>query len=147
MSAMTEFAEWLDAELRSRGLNRAQLAAYMNRPAQTVYAWFTDGRTPRPDICLDIARVLHVEADEVLRHAGHLPRTTDTTSRSARESVPSWLADLIAGLDDAEQRMLGATARELLRLREDRGPYEGRPRFDTPPPPAGPEEPPDQERP
>ncbi|MBK6664479.1 MAG: helix-turn-helix transcriptional regulator [Thermoflexaceae bacterium] len=73
MTEKTSFARWLERELASRRVNRSQLAAYMGRRAQTVSAWFNDGRLPSTEVCADLARVLHVPLEEVLRQAGHLP--------------------------------------------------------------------------
>lgn len=69
----TGFAAWLEGELRSRGLTQTKFAAYIGRPSQTVNAWINDGRQPRTEHVPDIARVLHLPLDEVLRLAGHLP--------------------------------------------------------------------------
>ena len=42
MAERTMFAEWLGEQLHARRLNRAQLAAYMQRPQSTVASWFND---------------------------------------------------------------------------------------------------------
>ncbi|MBI5289921.1 MAG: helix-turn-helix transcriptional regulator [Chloroflexi bacterium] len=71
MAERTAFAEWLDHELKTRGLSQAQLAAYLGRSQQTVSSWLVDGRLPRTDACQELARVLHVPLSEVYRRAGH----------------------------------------------------------------------------
>ncbi|HRI06493.1 MAG TPA: helix-turn-helix transcriptional regulator, partial [Nannocystaceae bacterium] len=79
MTETTSFARWLERELAARRINRSQLAAYMGRRAQTVSAWFNDGRLPSTEVCADLARVLHVPLEEVLRQAGRPGRGTPST--------------------------------------------------------------------
>lgn len=106
----TMFAEWLGEQLHARRLNRAQLAAYMQRPQSTVASWFNDGRIPRPEVCLDIARVLHIEADEVLRRAGHLPPAAEPST--GPRVIPEALR-LLGEMTEAEQRAFAIPALEL----------------------------------
>ncbi len=109
---MTPFAEWLAREMAARGYqpdNRSQWATYLGTPYPTLSAWFNRGGRPSTEACEKIAARLSLPMATVLRMAGHpAPRERGTVPPA---SVPPWLADLIAGLDDAEQRMLGVTAR------------------------------------
>lgn len=140
VATMTRFAEWLDARMQERGINRNQLAAYMERPSQTVYSWFNDDRIPGSDYCLAIARVLHLDPMIVLREAGHLPPAEEP---EPQPEIPAWLTSVLEELDETELRVVDATARGLLRLREERAAYGTPPPLeppaDAPPPPPPPQ--------
>ena len=139
---MTRFAEWLEEELRGRAVSRAQLAAYMGKRPQTVYSWFNDDRIPSSAMCQEIARVLHLPIEEVLRAAGHLPAEPSP----AEPELPGWLRAVLLELDSSELRVVDATARGLLALREEKAAFEASPPPPTEPaPPRSPQEPPSTE--
>lgn len=130
---VTPFAEWLDGELRARGWNQSQLAAYMGKRQQTISSWFTDDRIPQSDMCLSLAEVLRVPAEFVLQKAGHLP----ADYQFAEPELPAWLTQHLEKLTEDELRVVDATARGLLAVREEREAYEAnRPAPPEPPPPA-----------
>jgi transcriptional regulator with XRE-family HTH domain len=120
----------------NRKLTQAQVAAFIGKPAQTISSWFADDRIPRPDTCRALSRVLRVPELEVLRIAGHLSASGE---EAAEPPLPAWLTSVLAELEADELRVVDATARGLLALREERaiaepehpedpGPYPRRPR-------------------
>lgn len=111
VALVTPFAEWLDAELRTRGLRRSQLAGYMGKPQSTVSSWFNDDRIPRPELCLEIARVLHISADEVMRRAGHLPPLAE--EREPYDAMPDW-ARLLPGLSKHDAEYVGRLVESMV---------------------------------
>ena len=111
MTETTSFARWLERELAARRINRSQLAAYMGRRAQTVSAWFNDGRLPSTEVCADLARVLHVPLEEVLRQAGHLPPAPEYPPPEPH-IIPEALR-LLREMSDEEQRAFALPALEL----------------------------------
>lgn len=111
MTETTSFARWLERELAARRINRSQLAAYMGRRAQTVSAWFNDGRLPSTEVCADLARVLHVPLEEVLRQAGHLPPAPEYPPPEPH-IIPEALRPL-REMSDEEQRAFALPALEL----------------------------------
>jgi len=117
--ALTPFAEWLQAELRARGWNMSQLAAFAEIPYPTVYSWFNDGRRPGPDNCNRLAGALHMPETEVLIRAGRLSREPAEPGAS----LPGWLTQVLEQLNLEELRVVDATAHGLLRVREEREQY------------------------
>lgn len=116
---MTRFAEWLSAEMAQRGWNQTQLAAYIGKRSQTVSAWFNEDRTPSPELCREVARVLHLPVEFVLEKAGHL-----TGADYAEPELPAWLTSVLEKLDPYELQVVGRTAQGLLALRDERQGYE-----------------------
>lgn len=97
------FREWLEQELQRRGSSKAKLAAGIERKPQTVYAWFNEGRTPSPELCILIAQYLRIPVTEVLKRAGHLP--TDWREEPP-EPMPDW-ANLLPMLSRADAEYVG----------------------------------------
>lgn len=124
MAERTAFANWLDREMKARRLTQAKLAAYMERGQPTVSAWLAEGRIPRPAACADLAKALHMPVEDVLRAAGHLPPIEDGAEEPG---LPAWLTSLLLELDEAELRVVEASARAVRQLREERTPYEAAP--------------------
>ena len=118
---LSSFALWLDTELKRREWSRSYLAATMGKRAQTVYSWFNDGRVPSTELCRELARVLKIPPELVLVKAGHLAPDTEITT----PPVPGWLTDLLEQLTDDELTVVGATARGLLEVRQEKGPTLG----------------------
>jgi DNA-binding XRE family transcriptional regulator len=112
---MTPFAEWLESEMRTRRVNKSQLAAYIDSRPQTVGAWFTDDRLPSTDLCRRLADYLHEPYEAVLRRAGHLPAGPVEQA----PSLPGWLSEVLDQLTERELRAVKASAVALLELRED----------------------------
>lgn len=128
-ATMTRFADWLETEMRMRGINKSQLAAYLDTSGSTVGAWFNDDRLPSTAMCRELARVLHVPVEQVLQLAEHL-----SEGPIPAQELPGWLTAVLEKLSLDELRVVDATARGLLRVREEPSTYE-------PGEPASPEEP------
>lgn len=112
---MTEFAQWLSAELARRNSSQPKLAAAADIPRQTVNAWFNSWRIPGPDLCRKIAEYLHLPVEEVLIKAGHLPADHAYT----QPDIPGWLTAALEGLEEWELRVVASTARGLREARQD----------------------------
>lgn len=124
--AETRFQEWLERELQRRGSTKAKLAAGIERKPQTVYAWFNEGRTPSPELCILIAQYLHVPVTEVLKQAGHLP--SDWQEEPA-EPMPEW-ANLLPMLSRADAEYVGRLVESMAQrpVQPDEGPAQEGPR-------------------
>ena len=70
-----DFADWLDRQLRRRGMSQAEFARRLETSSGTVNRWLhgAEPRKPSPASCDLIADVLGVDRDEVLAIAGHRP--------------------------------------------------------------------------
>lgn len=69
----TEFATWLEEELRNRGWKPADLAHEARIGASTVSNILNGFRNAGPDVCLAIAKALRIPPEKVFRQAGLLP--------------------------------------------------------------------------
>lgn len=117
----TAFAAWLDAEIAAMvpPRTRSQLAAGIDSTRQTVNAWFTDGRTPTPELCRRIAKYLGKTEREVQLRAGHLAPGHDDP---VAPELPSWFTKAIEGLEDWELQVVARTAQGLREARDHPGP-------------------------
>ena len=129
---MTPFAEWLEGELRARSWSRSYLAATIDKRPQTIYTWFNDDTIPSPELCQALARVLHVAPELVLQKAGHLPPEAEVPE----QPLPGWLIEVLEKLHPDDLRVVAATARGLLEVREEKGQYEAQAPTDPEAPPA-----------
>lgn len=135
--AMTPFAEWLETRMRSRGITKSQLAAFIGSRPSTIGAWFTHDAIPSTDLCQKLAGYFGVPLEDVMRAAGHLPPARITVE----ETIIPELQLRIRRFSPEDQRRYLLPAIELAQtLREPRAGEEAEPQ--------GPddEEPPDRPR-
>ncbi|MGA7672821.1 MAG: helix-turn-helix transcriptional regulator [Nitrolancea sp.] len=64
------FGEWLDDQLKSRGWSQSEFGDSVGVVRQTVSGWVNDLQRPRRRLLTSMARVLDIDADEVLARAG-----------------------------------------------------------------------------
>lgn len=56
----------IDEELDFRGETRVELAKFLGIKPQNISAWYTRGTVPAGDICLEIAKYLHVPVEYLI---------------------------------------------------------------------------------
>lgn len=84
---MTEFAKWLEDELKSRRWTRADLSRATGL-SQTAFSQIFKGqRKPGPDLCIAVARALEVPEEDVFRKAGLLPEKPEDDDKFAEETI------------------------------------------------------------
>lgn len=128
---MKPFAEWLEAELAARSMTQAKLAAYMGTGPSVVNAWLKGRTRPSTELCAALSRVLHIPYEVVLEQAGH----GNPDAPIPEPELPGWLTEILEKLNLDELRVVDATARGLLRVREEPSTYEASPPAAPPPPP------------
>lgn len=67
---MTNFIDWLNEELKTRGLSPSSLARQMGTYPATVSNVLNGSRKPGPDFCRALARALGYSQHYVFRQAG-----------------------------------------------------------------------------
>lgn len=117
---MSEFSDWLALRMTLAGVtSQSQLATYLGTSPSVVNAWFKRGFVPSPSMCYRLSGVLHVDATEVLKAAGHLAGVNDNDS----PDLPTWLIRLLPALrslDDEEVETVEVTIQTLLERRRRR---------------------------
>ena len=69
-----EFANWLKAEMRSRGWSASEVGRRVGVRRQTVYKWMQSERLPKPENAAQFADVMGVHVDAVLTLARIRPQ-------------------------------------------------------------------------
>ena len=87
---MTDFAEWLESELKERRWTRADLARAAKLSQTALSQIFKAQRKPGPDLCNAIARALNVAPEVVFRRAGLLPALPEDDDKFLDEVVENF---------------------------------------------------------
>ncbi|HEY3376163.1 MAG TPA: helix-turn-helix transcriptional regulator [Armatimonadota bacterium] len=112
MTTHEDFADWLQAELRSRGWDQAELARRSRVTHAQISRLLAGDRRPGPTACRAIARAFHLPPDEVFRRAGLLPKAPDALAGSEE------LLQLYRELPPDDRTRLLVIARSLRELLE-----------------------------
>lgn len=120
-------------------LTQGQLAVKLRVNPSQVSSWITGKARSSLENARAISRVTGRPLNEVLQAAGFPPLAAP---EPAPAPVPTWIAETLSQLDEFELRVVDATARGLLRVREERERYGDRapdapaaPGQSPPPPP------------
>jgi len=108
----TGFASWLTEELDKRGWSNSELARRSEVVPSTISMVISRQNQPGLDLCLGLARALHLPPEVVLRKAGLLPPEPDESE------LVSEMVYLVSRLDPQTQRLLVAQARALYELNQ-----------------------------
>lgn len=114
-AAKTEFANWLQSRLHSRGMTQAELAVRAGVSQGTVSKWFNGQSLPNLDSAQRIADALQV-GPEVVRSMRN-PR--DRKSLYSQTAVPMFvteLAERFSSLPTSVQNVLEVQIRSVLEL-------------------------------
>lgn len=84
---MTEFAKWLEDELKNRRWTRADLSRATGLSQASFSKIFSGNRKPGPDLCTAVARALEIPGEEVFRKAGLLPEKPEDDDKFAEETI------------------------------------------------------------
>lgn len=110
---MIDFANWLRAEIRQRGLTNRELARQMGVDPGTVSRVLNGERQAGPDFCTALAEALGLDPAHVFRLAGLLP---PLAGPGAPDPCLAHLLELASQLSAGERRRLVAVAEALLRV-------------------------------
>jgi len=99
---MTEFARWLEGELKKRGWTRADLARRAHVSQSTLSLIWTGTRQPGPDICRAIAKALGYPQWFVFVKAGLLEDSPDHYMETAEAQTVLNLLRLLPPEDRRE---------------------------------------------
>ena len=77
MCLMTDFREWLQNELNSRGWAQIELTRRGGISSGAISKLMSGERKPGPDMCNAIATALNLPPEDVFRAAGLLPQSRD----------------------------------------------------------------------
>ncbi len=75
MANYVEFTQWLEEELKQRGMSKSELARRGSINLSHLQRVLAGERKPGPNTCSGIARALHIPVEEVFRRAGVLPKS------------------------------------------------------------------------
>lgn len=103
-------------------VTQGQLAVRLRVNPSQVSNWISGKARPSLENALAIARITGRPPRQVLEAAGY-----EAPDDVPAPAVPPWLAELLEQLTEAELEIVGATARGLLRLREERAATGGPP--------------------
>lgn len=120
---LTTWARLLRDYMATRELSQSALAKELGVSTGIVSQWMT-GAFPEHRSALRVARRTGLPERQVLEAAG----LTVPPSASDKPTYPEFLTEHLDRLNQAELAAVAVTARELLRLREEKSPYEARPR-------------------
>lgn len=87
---MTDFAEWLESELKKRKWKRADLARATKLSQTALSQIFKDKRKPGPDLCNAIAGAFGIAPEIVFRQAGLLPALPEDDDRFLEEVIENF---------------------------------------------------------
>jgi transcriptional regulator with XRE-family HTH domain len=104
MTGNLTFGERLDDQLRSRGWSQAEFGDSVGVVRQTVSGWVNDLQRPRRRLLTTMARVLDLDADDVLARAGKPPVSADHRLSSRQAPRIEWKTS--ANLDDPFVRFM-----------------------------------------
>ncbi len=99
-------------------LTQGQLAVKLRVNPSQVSSWITGKARPEFENARAIARATGRPLNEVLDAAGFPP-----VEEAEAPAVPTWIAETLSKLDEFELRVVDATARGLLRVREEKEQY------------------------
>ncbi len=79
---MDAFSNWLQAELEEKGLSQHEFARLAGVSQGAIGNVIRGDRQPGPQLCMAIARALHIPPEQVFRRAGLLPPTDPATEET-----------------------------------------------------------------
>ena len=86
-----DIAELLQRLTVERHLNQRQLAAYLDVSPTAINEWLHGRRIPDPPDIWRIANLAHMDIDEAMRLAGHLPPLEDVPDAP---ELPAWVSSI-----------------------------------------------------
>lgn len=110
------FANWLRAELIERGMRQADLARATGIDAAYISKVLNVERQASVSFCRELARVLEIPPEEVLRRAGLLPAKPEVDTMLARA-----LSDFLKLGEDERQEILELMAVKIRRRNRKKG--------------------------
>lgn len=115
---MTDFARWLDSELKKRRWTKADLARASELSQTAIGQVFSDKRKPGPDLCNAIAGALDLPPETVFRKAGLLPELPEDDEKFLSETIEAFKRLTIEQRQIALENMLAQLRRQ--RRKKDR---------------------------
>jgi len=98
---MTTFSDWLQNEMKMRGLSQSDLAHRAGVTRAAINRVLTETRGAGPDLCVGVARALGYQPDDVFRIAGLLPK-----GENARTALADQMLAIFDGLPPDVQEQL-----------------------------------------
>lgn len=114
----TQFADWLLAELESRGMTQSELARKGGISQAGIAHVIAGDRKPGPKICKAIARAFSIPEEEVMRRAGLMSSAPKTGGK--RVEMLERLAHIAAQLPPREVEFLIDSAQRRLEFEQGR---------------------------
>lgn len=108
-----EFAQWLQTELKKRGLTQAELARRAKISRGALNNVLNGARRPGPHLCSAIAEALNMPPEAVFRKANLLPGKPETNERIDE------LLRIVAKLSPDDQIRVLALAKALRDVQAD----------------------------
>lgn len=112
-----EFTDWLHNELRRRGWEQADLVRRSGMSQSQISRIMNGMRRPGPEAMTNIARALHVPADEAFRRAGLLPPENANLTLGDQRSFAE-MVEMIAALTPENQRLVFDLVERIKRSEE-----------------------------
>jgi transcriptional regulator with XRE-family HTH domain len=110
-----EFIEWLNEQMKERGLSQSELARLSGVTQAMISLVLSGQRNPGPDFCLGVAKALNTDPEIVFQHAGLFPDDEEETPE-LKEA-----AHLFTQLSDRQQDDMLAMMRAMVNAKGRRG--------------------------